>query len=1053
MFLFSRRLNINKKEAGFVFLLFISAGFLGIFLSTFDIATHAMFLDKLNQKNLAMVYLVSGLLGFVLFFIYRNVFLRIPVKLFYFINLTLILLVVISYFLYNFSSPSKLSVFAGLTIMFPINLFALINFWRYIRRLVQPLQYRHASPIIELGFIGGILVGSYGTIGLLLYFEDYYNTMIPMVITASLLFHYLLQFPLNYIHNQVPTFNHRRDVYVPIKGTPLMIFSNRYTIYLFFFVLLSSVIGFLIHYTFMSLSWTSFPHIIGLSKFYGLFTGTLFLFMFGIDKFLARKILYSYDSPYSLILFPVAMVIIIAVTLIIHVTLGNAQALARFTFLFILLGMNKIVYETAKYSIQVPSLRTLFKTLDIRFIQTIFPRIEGSLVMLGMFVAGCIITTFLNLKFYSLIIILLSTLLLTFICIFFAFKLIKSYKSALIDSIKKMRIDRSVVFSVETYNEKIRKILVGNDSVRVINALKLSAQLGPITYQRSLQRMLANPEPAIQEYVLQCIENESLVEFLSDIKEIKPSTPNAKALKDKILQEFEKKIHQHATKRDIEPLTTSRSVNDRIFAAELIGVRKDLKFTPSLVNLSREFEPEVKLAAVKAITKICSPEHSYLLIEFLSSPQFHAYAFEALIEIGEPAVEYLERLFLNPGTDDHILARVVRIYGKIGTSKTVDLLLNKLDNQSRRITFHAIEALRESNFQATNLNINKILNVIVRTISTMGWNMLVYTTLPKDRKYNNLKIAFKREIDKNYHLLFELLALAYNPRTINQIRELIEKGSQVDISHAIELLDHFVYEDIKVILFPVVENIPDDEKVRRLQYYFPIEGMNNEELISSTLTRDFNLLSFYPRICAMQLTLETPDITVTNELIANLFHPNPLLREIAATVIFRKDPELFSNVIERLESTVQLELSQAINAIGKPNSMIMMDKFMLLNNTHLVLNLDEEILIEIARYLTVNNFSAGSTLDLAANKDQFALFIVASGKIGSNNIPIDTNFNNMKELFYSEILVNFGISSLQFQTETIIVSIDKQAVENLLFDYSEMANCVLSCVEHFKIAV
>jgi ATP:ADP antiporter, AAA family len=1050
MFLFSRRLNIDKKEAGFVLLLFVSAGFLGIFLSTFDISSHAIFMDQLEQKDFAMAYFISGLFGCVLFYIYRNVFQRLSVKLFNFINLTLILLIVASYLALNIIQPAKWTAFLGLAIMFPINLLALLNFWRYLRRVLHPLQYRYASPIIEFGFIGGIVIGSYGIIGTLLFF-DYY--IIPIVTLSALVFHYLLQFPLNYIHRQVHSFNHRRDPYVPIKGTPFVIFSSKYTTYLYFFVLLSSIIGFLIHFCFINLTRASFPHIIGMSKFYGLFFGTLFVFMYSVDRFLAKKILYSYDSPYSLVLLPVAMAIIIIVTLVIHITLGNSTALARFTFLFILFGMNKIVYETAKYSIQVPSLRTLFKTLDIRFLQTIFPRIEGSIVMLGLLVSGSIIIGLISLNFFSLIIVYIITLLLTLLCFFISVKLIKSYKSALIDSIKKMRIDRSIEFSIETYNEKIRKILVGNNSVRVINALKISSQIGPLTYERSLQRMLANPEPAIQEYVLQCIEKESLVEFLPDLKNIKPGSETALQLKTRIIQEFEKKLHQHETKRDIEPMITSRSVHDRIFAAELIGVRKDLKLTPALVNLSREFEPEVKLAAVKAMARICSPEHSYLLIEFLSSPQFHAYAFESLVEIGEPAVEYLERLFLNPGTDDHILARVVRIYGKIGTTKTVELLLNKLENQSRRITLHTIEALREANFQATNLNINRILNVIVRTISTMGWNMLLYTTLPSEKKFLNLRMAYRTEIDKNYHLLFELLSLAYNPRTINQIKGLIEKGSQADISHAIELLDHFVYEDIKVILFPVVENISDDEKVKRLQYYFPIEWMNNEELIASTLTRDFNLLSFYPRICAMQLTLYMPELQISNELIANIFHPNPLLREIAATVIFKKDPELFANAIERLDSDTQLELSNVINSIGKPTALLMMDKFLILNNTNLLSHLDEEILIEIARYLSVHNFKSGSILDLQTYKDQYALFIVVSGKMQKENVAIETLINNMNELFYSEILVNFGISTIHFPVDTLIVSIDKNAVENLLFDYTEMANCVLSCVEHFKIAV
>jgi len=113
----------------------------------------------------------------------------------------------------------------------------------------------------------------------------------------------------------------------------------------------------------------------------------------------------------------------------------------------------------------------------------------------------------------------------------------------------------------------------------------------------------------------------------------------------------------------------------------------------------------------------------------------------------------------------------------------------------------------------------------------------------------------------------------------------------------------------------------------------------------------------------------------------------------------------------------------------------------------------EEILIEIARYLSVHNFKSGSILDLQTYKDQYALFIVVSGKMQKENVAIETLINNMNELFYSEILVNFGISTIHFPVDTLIVSIDKNAVENLLFDYTEMANCVLSCVEHFKIAV
>ncbi len=86
-----RILNIRRPEAGLTFLLFIAAGFLGIFLSTFDISTHAIFLDQLNQQDLAMAYLASGVLGIVIFFVYSRAFKRLSVKVFNFINLTIVL--------------------------------------------------------------------------------------------------------------------------------------------------------------------------------------------------------------------------------------------------------------------------------------------------------------------------------------------------------------------------------------------------------------------------------------------------------------------------------------------------------------------------------------------------------------------------------------------------------------------------------------------------------------------------------------------------------------------------------------------------------------------------------------------------------------------------------------------------------------------------------------------------------------------------------------------------------------------------------------------------
>ena len=511
-------------------------------------------------------------------------------------------------------------------------------------------------------------------------------------------------------------------------------------------------------------------------------------------------------------------------------------------------------------------------------------------------------------------------------------------------------------------------------------------------------------------------------------------------------------MHQINQGNDIQSLVRSLSVNDRKFAAEIIGARKDPTYTSVLVNLSREFEPEVKFAAIKAITRIRDEDHSYILIEFLSSPQFHAYAFEALIRIGEPALEYLERLFLDPGTDDKILARAVRIYGKIGTTKAIELLLGKLENQSRRVTEQTILALREAKFQASTNNVNRILNIIVRLISTLGWNLLVYTSLQKKSAYNELKTAFAKEITLNHNLMFELLGLAYNHHAMQEIRTLVEKGSQEDISHAIELLDHFVYEDIKPILLPVIENISDEERVKKLQYYFPIESMNQEELISSILTRDYNLLSYYPRICAMNLALRMKNIEPGQELIANLFHPNKLLREVAAVVVYRKNPDIFNSVFERLDPHIQTEIKETISSLERNEKLLTIDKFGILRRTAGLSELSEEIIIELARSFEEVRIPKDRQIDLTTRANSFALFLMIEGEMQFNNFKAVTFVKEQYQLFYSQILVNAGINTLHFSDDSVLLTINHDTVESLLFDYTEMASCMLSCVEQFKMA-
>jgi AAA family ATP:ADP antiporter len=1043
-----RKLHIERQEAGFIFLLLFSSAVLGIYLSTFDIVAHTIFFEKWQQKDMILAYVFSGLLGIVIFFFYSFLHKRISFKIFNFINLLFILLLTLSFFVLYYTGPDEIITFAGLVIMFPLNLLSLLTFWRYYRKLLKPVQTKRLFPILDTGLALGTVVSTLIIIFLLSYFS--YQTLgVVAILAIGLLF--VLQFVLNIYHTKNPVLDHRKERIVPVRSSLFVLWTTRYTRYLLLFGLISAVLGFYVHFGYMNLIKIRYHELQTLAFYYSLFLGAMFLFIWIVDKFLVHRILYSHDSPYSLVLIPIGLGLFFVVSLFGTLIIKKGQFNEPLPLLIILFGINKVVYETSKNVIQLPSFRALYRTLDIRFLQIIYPRVEGMVVMIGITIAGVLMivgyTIVTDLLLYVTVGFFISV-----VWFYYGVKLVKAYKRALQDSYRKLRIGHSGDSHSESYTEKIRRILVGDDPVKVINAMKLSATIEPLTYERSLQRMLANPQPVVQEYVLKCIKDEALLELLPELKNISPNSVQLKDLLEKVIHEFEARTSMLNKAMDLEKLVNSRIVNERVLAAEIIGARRDVTYTSALINLTREFEPDVKIAAVKAMARMSVPDHSYLLIEFLYSPEYQAYAFEALSQIGDPALDYLERLFITPNTDDNILSRVVHIYGKIGSAKAIDLLLNKLENQSRRITLATVSALHEANFQANSLNVHRILNIIVRTTHIMGWNYLVLTSLPDREEYFELKNAFRQEIANDQDLLYDLLSLAYNARTIREIREYLENGSSADISHAIEMLDHFVFEDIKPVLFPLLENITAKERVKRLQYYFPIERMTLYEMISFTLTRDYNILSIYPRICAMQVALEMPEFEVTQELIANLFHPNRLLREVAAVVIHKIDPQLFENVLDRIAPNIQFELKETVTNFEQGDKLLLVDKFNLLRNTDKFGEMAEWILIELAHALEEKKFRSGQLINLIQHEADYALFIVVGGSIQFEGVPQRIDTAGYYRLFYSTLITNSGISNIQFGEDTLMLSINHETVQKLLHDYFEIASSVLDCVEQFKLA-
>jgi hypothetical protein len=182
---------------------------------------------------------------------------------------------------------------------------------------------------------------------------------------------------------------------------------------------------------------------------------------------------------------------------------GTSATIATISFVFLVVSILRIGYETTIHAIELPSLRVLSRTLDLRFIESITTRMEGSFRMIGLLVAGTAVylSGLINLR-HSLVLNLLL-IVLAGIWILVTIVLIKTYQNSLRDAIRRLKTSRRMVES-ELFNtdEKIHEMLNRSLSDHVINTLSMVEKIEPLKYEEHLHSLLNTSTPEVKSFIL-----------------------------------------------------------------------------------------------------------------------------------------------------------------------------------------------------------------------------------------------------------------------------------------------------------------------------------------------------------------------------------------------------------------------------------------------------------------------------------------------------------------------------------------------------------------------
>ncbi|MCK4664556.1 MAG: hypothetical protein KAT68_16930 [Bacteroidales bacterium] len=1037
-----KALNIKTDEASSVLFLIIQSVFLGVFYGAFDIGASALFLDVFSPDMLPQAFLVSGIIGIILTTIYSRLHSRISFRKLSIINLiTMSVLTCLMRFGFELTL-SKWHAFLVFIMMGPLNIIGLLGFWGTVSRMFTLRQGKRLFGMIDTGQVIGIIISSY-TIPLLLTFS--FKTMNLLLISAvsiiiALFFQLIItrKFKLK-LSDKI------KDTSSTVKSKFSDLFKNRYIFLMVLFVALSMITAFFIYNSFLAVIHDKYPEASDLAKFLGFFTGSLMIFSLLIKTFVYSNLMKTYGLKVSLILTPLLLIII---TIIASITgsFGYSIEFQSFMIFFLLISLSRLFSVSLKTSIEGPAFKILYQSLDKSIRYDIQAKIDGIVNEFAALLAGIILTLLGLLKFFELIHFSYTLIILLAIWSYIAIYLYKAYRTSLEKSLETSKT-KDVTHNKELGISDILKNKLETPEINILpQVLKITEIINPYLHEQYILKFISSKSEEVRKFAIShaCKQN-----FISASKILSEQIITDKKLTEIInpfIDNFNSKINIQYSYEDISLLVKSKEINNRILAAQIIENNKDKKLVSFLVILLRDIEPLVKIAALKASGKIQNKETLPLLADYLSYPKYCNYATSALISAGEKSLDTLEQTFNKSDIKENVLYYIVKTYGLIGGNKAIKLLINKLDYHNREIVNQAILSLQLCNYTATSENIHKLIHGIEQTIEVIAWNITALASIKTDEVGEQLEEAFNEELEQNYNILFHLLSIAYDPQSILHVRENLENETSEGIGYAIELLDLFVAEELKPILFPIIDDISNIEKSKQLQNHFPVEIMNSRELINAIINRNPIYINRWTKACALISLEKLNNTEISNDIIAQLFNPDKLLREISGKFIYDKDINLYNNCVKRIDNKLEEDINKSINLLKIKNSHLLIEKIKYLNNIEEFNKLQGSILAEIADNIDDINMDNDETIKITDQSKPNIYFIVKGNLIlkkNENDIKIFKEKEFFSEFYFKDLSIDNPMI-LQSKGQTNLYKINNDKLKELLFNNNEIVKTIIN---------
>jgi ATP/ADP translocase len=884
-------LGVTGGEESIVSVLLVQSVFLGIFCGSFDTSAHSLFLSIFDEKMLARGYVISGLAGILLTLAYTRAQARLPFRNFAVYNLLFVAAVTIFLWIFLVLISQRWVVFLVLVMFGPLNILAMLGFWGTAGRLFTPRQGKRLFSLIDAGLVAGIIISCY-SIPIILSF-NYTTAGILLISATAMVAGSIIQMLVGKRFLAETRLNEPGKA-VKKKSLWMMVRDDRYIRLMGLFIALSVMAAFFAQYSFMAITREQYPSGEEMASFLGLFTGSLMIFTLLI-KLLGFPYLVRNQGLRTCLAIPPVLIAIFALgAILIGIFMGYTPATGGFMLFFIMLALGRLFSKSLKDSFESPSLKIIYQTVNERDRFEVQSAMDGTgneiaALFTGLLLSGLGMISFIKLIHFSAVLFIISG------CwILLAVRLYFEYRNSIKKAIDSGGEDLAVTDlpSIHTrYNNRFTaacelkcnyfNLISGNN----ILSLKSHQAVFNIT-------LLDHSEAHRDITLLPVIKN------IASAGNTDPATRQRSA----------------GLSESLEFLMASGNFsNDRLMDARSLLAGNRQPQTTVILRLLRDNSIEIRKLAILAIGKYRLVDLIPEVCESLINNDLKIHATSVLKSFGGEAREELCRYYLASSGSIPVCVNIIRVLSAGNLKENNDFIFSRLWSNSRQVKEVAAESLVSLSYLPSdegkdrlNQLLSDVIGIIVRQI----------TTRIVSRGEGNILLvnALGREIERWNRFLFDLLSVTYERMSVRMIQENLQSGTVESINFALEMADIVVDESLKPKLIPLIDIIPDEERIRSLYQFYPCEIADHHGLIEEILNRDYNLLGIMVRTRTLQSMSDSDAVIHAESLHALLFGHEAILSEETVKLFRRSDRKLFDVVASRLPAGSMSRFLSIINS-------------------------------------------------------------------------------------------------------------------------------------------